>query len=336
MNKIKLSVVCPVYNEEPYIENCITSILHQDYPIEMMEVLLVDGMSTDETREIIQSYMGEYPFINLLNNPHKTVPHAMNIGIKIAVGEVIIRIDAHSVYPTNYFSELVSQLFQLDADNVGGVWVTLPAKNTLIAQAIAICSSHIFGVGRSLHKIGVNSITLTDTVPYGCYKAEIFTKYGLFDTDLVRNQDDEFNGRITKHGGKIYLLPHLTINYYARESISKMMKMYFQYGLYKPMVNKKLGTPATLRQFAPPLFVLYLVLGVVVALSGGLPLMVVGSGLVLYSILSLYFSLGESIKRKNMSHSITLPIVFFLIHISYGVGYLFGIRKAFHKLYNQS
>ena len=149
----------------------------------------------------------------------------------------------------------------MNADNVGGVWNTQPAKNTVICQAIAQASSHPFGVGGSMHKIGSSKIIETDTVPFGCYKREVFEKTGLFDTDLVRNQDDEFNGRLLKLGGKIFLIPQVIINYTARDTIYKMCKMYYQYGLYKPLVSKKLGAPATIRQFFPIAFLLWLVLG---------------------------------------------------------------------------
>ena len=249
MNVRKVSVICPVFNEEKFIEECIMSIIEQDYPQDMMEVLFVDGRSTDKTREIIERYMRQYPFIKLLDNPERIVPYALNRGLEAAKGEVIMRLDGHCTYPTNYISELVRYLYQLNADNVGGVWNTQPAKDTPICQAIAQASSHPFGVGGSMHKIGASKIIETDTVPFGCYKREIFEKTGPFDIDLVRNQDDEFNGRLHNLGGKIYLIPQVIINYTARDTLCKMRKMYYQYGLYKPLVNKKLGAPATVRQF---------------------------------------------------------------------------------------
>ena len=224
MNVRKVSIICPTYKEEKFISGCIQSIESQDYPKEELEVFFVDGMSPDRTREIIQEAAGRTPYLHLLDNPHRTVPYALNTGIREASGEVIIRIDGHCTYPKNYVSALVKQLFELEADNVGGVWNTLPAKDTGICHAIAIVSSHPFGVGASQHKIGADHVMETDTVPFGCYKREVFNKIGLFDEELTRNQDDEFNGRLLKAGGKIFLIPDVAIDYTARDSFAKMRK----------------------------------------------------------------------------------------------------------------
>lgn len=176
-----ISVICPIYNEEKYINRCIESILGQDYPKEDMEVLLVDGMSSDRTREIVKSYCGEYKFICFLDNPHKTVPYAMNIGIKAAKGDIIIRLDAHAIYPKNYFSELVRYLKELNADNVGAVCRTLPAKNTPKCKAIAAVLSSSFGMGNSYFRIGAKRIMKVDTVPFGCYRKNVFDCVGGYN-----------------------------------------------------------------------------------------------------------------------------------------------------------
>ena len=181
-----ISVICPIYNEEKYIGKCIDSILRQDYPKEDMEVLLVDGMSTDKTREIVLSYCADYPFIRLLDNPRKIVPYAMNIGIQAAKGDIVIRLDAHAIYPDNYFSELVAKLYELHADNVGAVCRTLPADDSPKCKAIAAALSSPFGMGNSYFRIGAKEIMQVDTVPFGCYRKEVFDKIGLYDTDLIR------------------------------------------------------------------------------------------------------------------------------------------------------
>lgn len=236
-----LSVICPIYNEEKYIAQCIESLLLQDYPQNDLEILFVDGMSTDKTREIIASYTRKYPFIKMLDNPKKIVPYAMNTGIKASKGEIIIRLDGHVEYPTNYFSALVKNLKELDADNVGALCETLPCGPSSKELAIAEALSSSFGMGNSYFRIGCNEVRQVDTVPFGCFKREVFDKVGLYDNELIRNQDDELNGRIIKNGGKIYLIPSIVTKYYARDKISKVRKMFYQYGLYKPLVNKKLG-----------------------------------------------------------------------------------------------
>lgn len=331
MNIHTVSIICPVFNEEKYIEACIVSILEQDYSKEAMEVLFIDGNSTDNSTGIIKRYTAQYSFLKLLNNPERIVPYALNKGLEAAKGEVIMRLDAHCTYPTNYISELVRYLYQLNADNVGGVWNTQPAKDTPICQAIAFASSHPFGVGGSMHKIGASKIMETDTVPFGCYKREIFDKTGLFDTDLVRNQDDEFNGRLLNLGGKIYLIPQVIINYTARDTLCKMRKMYYQYGLYKPLVNKKLGAPATVRQFFPILFLLGLTIGGVVCMIWPLLLHFYTSVLLLYLFIGIVVGSMGAIRAHQPLLALLMPYVFFNIHMSYGIGYLVGIFNVLGK-----
>ncbi len=330
-NLHKVSILCPVYNEEKYIDRCITSIIEQDYPQDSLEILFIDGRSSDRTREIIEQYAKEYNNIRLLDNPQQIVPYALNKGLEESTGEVIMRIDGHCTYPTNYVSELVKYLYKLNADNVGGVWNTQPAKNTAICHAIAFASSHPFGVGGSMHKIGTTEIIETDTVPFGCYKREVFEKTGKFDTDLIRNQDDEFNGRLINMGGKIFLIPQVIINYTARDSLCKMRKMYYQYGLYKPLVNKKLGAPATIRQFFPLLFLIGLVAGAILSIFSKWILFAYLSVLLLYLLIGTVVGCMGAIRMHQPILAFIMPYVFLNIHLSYGFGYLRGIIKIILK-----
>jgi glycosyltransferase involved in cell wall biosynthesis len=327
----KISIIIPTYNEEKYISNCLDSILSQDYSEDTMEVLIIDGMSKDNTRNIVSEYCKHYSFIKLLDNPDKSVPHALNIGIKTSHGEVIIRIDGHCEYPINYISTLVRFLYELNADNVGGVWNTLPAKDNSICRAIAIGSSHKFGVGNSKHKVGVSKIIQTETVPFGCYHRDVFSKIGLFDEELIRNQDDEFNARLIKSGGKIFLIPSIVINYIARDSVRKMSKMYYQYGLFKPLVNKKLGVPATIRQFFPIVFLVGLIFGAILSLYSLMFLILYIIMISLYVFLAILFSVTRAVKNKDWKLIFILPFVFFTIHVSYGIGYLVGIYNIIMK-----
>jgi len=319
-----ISIICPIYNEEKYIGKCIDSILSQDYPQDDMEVILVDGMSTDGTRGIVQEYAKRYPFFHLVDNPQRIVPPAMNIGIRAAKGDIIIRLDAHAIFPTCYFSELVKYLKALGADNVGGVCRTLPIKDSTECRAIANVLGSSFGMGNSHFRVGTDEIMEVDTVPFGCFHRELFDRIGYFDEELIRNQDDEFNGRIIKNGGKIYLLPHLVIDYYARDSVRKVYKMFYQYGLFKPLVNRKLGSPATVRQFFPLLFVLGLLLGPLTGFISKWFLVAYGAVIVLYFALATYFSMKDS---RSMKQILLQNWVYFMVHFAYGWGYLNGIWK---------
>ena len=320
-----VSIVCPIYNEERYIEACIQSVLQQDLPADSWELLLLDGGSTDSTLALVQPYAERYSNIHLLNNPHQTAPYAMNIGIRAAKGEYICRMDAHASYPTNYVSTLLRYMDELpDAGNVGGVCDTRAANDTTRAQAIALACSHPMGVGNSTFRITtIREPRKTDTVPFGFWRKSLFDTVGMFDETLPRNEDDELNARIIRHGYKVYLVPQLSVIYYVRDNIRKTGQMFYQYGLFKPMVNQKLKRPATLRQFVPPLFISGLIIG--------LPLCFIHPAFLIAYIacIMLYLLLigGVGIIYKNRF----LPLVFIVIHFSYGWGYLAGYWKLLTK-----
>lgn len=325
-----LSVIVPIYQEEKYISKCIDSMLSQDYPKDDLEIILVDGMSKDRTREIVATYTAKYPFIRMIDNPERIAPCAMNRGIKVAKGDVIMRLDAHVYYPQNYFSLLVEKLNELPgAENVGALCNTLPVNDSITAQSIAAVLSSSFGMGNSHFRVGADKEMEVDTVPFGCFHRSIFDKVGLYDEELVRNQDDELNARIIKAGGKIYLIPQLVCEYYARDTAKKVYKMFYQYGVFKPLVNKKLGSPATVRQFFPLFFVLGLLVGPVVCLFLPVLWWAYFAVIMLWFILATSFSLKDS---KNLKRILTQNWIYFVVHFGYGWGYIVGIYKIlFHR-----
>ena len=328
MNTNIVSVICPIYNEEKYIAKCIDSILSQDYPQDSIEVLFIDGMSTDNTRNIVSEYSGKHRQIHLLDNPHRIVPYAMNIGIKAATGDVIVRLDGHAEYPSDYISSSVHYLDTLpEAENVGGICITLPCNDSNTAYAIAIALSHPFGMGNSLFRTGAKDIHKVDTVPFGCFHKSLFERIGKYDTELTRNEDDELNGRIIKNGGSIYLIPELKIKYYSRDKISKVRRMFYQYGLYKPLVNKKLGSPATARQFVPLLFLLGIVLGGILSVFSIYIMYTYFAVLALYLAIGLFIGCKYAVKYRRPMLTLLMPYVFANVHLSYGYGYLRGIYK---------
>ncbi len=278
-------------------------------------------------REIISGFIKSYSFIHLLDNEKRYVPFALNKGISISTGEVIIRLDAHAEYPNNYVSRLVHLLYQLNADNVGGSWITLPGDSTVKSQAIASALASPFGVGNAHYRLSINATREVDTVPFGCYRREVFDRVGLFDEDLLRNQDDSFNARLKNNGGKIFLIPDIKIRYYARTSIKSILKMFYQYGLFKPLGNRKINRPATFRQLIPPIFVLFLIFTIIASIFSRFALLLDVIGLSVYLLMDLIFSFTISGKKSKPGLTFYLPWIFFLIHISYGIGYLTGIVK---------
>ena len=319
---IKVSIICPTYNEDKYIIKCIESILSQTYAKERLEVLFIDGGSTDATMHVIKEFQKKHSFIKLLNNPNKIVPYAMNIGIKEALGTIIIRIDAHSLYPENYVNVLVSNLIKMDADNVGAVCVTDVINKNNKTLAIREVLSNKFGVGNSLFRTGVDKVTEVDTVPFGCYKKEVFSKFGLYNNKLVRNQDIELNSRIKRAGGKIYLLPDLTCTYYAREKFRDIFKNNYNNGKWNILTvyfTNKFDS-LSVRHFIPLLFLLSLILPLLASYVYFPSIYLTFISIVLYLILMMLVSFNILVEKKI--NFIYLLTTFVILHISYGLGSL--------------
>jgi glycosyltransferase involved in cell wall biosynthesis len=321
-----VSVIVPCRNEKHWIGPCLQSILDNDYPQDRLEVLVVDGLSNDGTREVIESFAGRFPQLRMVSNEKQITPAALNLGIAAARGSVIVRMDAHVEYPRDYISALVALLEQSAADNVGGVCQTLPANNSPVARAVALGMSHPLGVGNAHFRIGSVEDRWVDTVPFGCYRREVFDRIGLFDEELVRNQDDELNLRLIKQGGRILLSPRIVCKYYARGSLAKLWRMYYQYGYYKPLVVRKLGGVMTVRQLLPPLFVLCLIVTAAAAPWSRLGLMAFAAVAGSY-LLAIAAVAAASVGRLGLAAAAALLGVFPALHISYGLGYLRGVLE---------
>lgn len=319
-----VTVIIPCRNEERYIGPCVESIIGNDYPKDRLEVLVVDGMSDDRTREILADYVARYPWIRLIDNPRRIAPAALNLGIRASTGSVLVRVDAHATYPTHYVSRLVAALEEYGADNVGGVLRTLPGGKGAMAEAVAIAMAHPFGVGSSRFRIGTSTPRWVDTVAFFCVRRELFDRVGLFDEELIRDQDGEFNGRVIKQGGRILLVPDVELQYYARPTLRQTARMFYQYGYFKPFVARKLGRVMTLRQLVPPLFLAALVFSGVFsviwpwaslgfALISGSYVLVVGGA-----------AIHTALKRRPRV-GLALAAVLPVMHVCYGVGYWRGI-----------
>ncbi|NQD37411.1 glycosyltransferase family 2 protein [Permianibacter sp. IMCC34836] len=322
----KISVLMPVYNEEEYIRQAIDDILSQQVGAQI-ELLVIDGNSMDSTSDIVSKIAEIDPRVKLLHNPHRTVPYALNAGIAAAEGEYIARVDAHASYPSNYLATLLQEMDRSDCDNVGCVIGTVPGGNSMDARSVAVCLASRFGVGNSAFRVGVNEPVFVDTVPFGFYKRHVFDRIGGFDVDLDRNQDDELNSRLLANGGRILLLPKPVITYVARDSYRKLSKMYYQYGLFKPLALVKSGHRPTMRQLVPSVFLIALLLGGIGAIFSNVATL----GLLL--LILLYVS-GASLTWREAVKDRRLPCSaaswgcvlrsLFCMHISYGIGYLKG------------
>jgi len=322
-----VSIILPIRNESKTIRECMDSILTQDYtgPI---EILIADGMSTDSTRMIIGEYQRQQMNIHLIDNPGKIVPTGMNAALRMAKGDIVIRVDGHCIIAPDYVSNCVYHLLNAEIDGVGGPMQTI--GETPISETIAIAMSSQFGVGNSAFRTLSGRTILADTVPFPAYTRSIIERVGLYDEELVRNQDDEYNYRIREIGGKILLADNVRSKYYSRGSLSKLWKQYFQYGFYKIRVLQKHPRQMSLRQFIPPLFVVALMSSVILTLlttGGWITLLFVGGG---YLLANLAASLITA-ARKGWRHITVLPLTFAILHISYGLGFLNGLLHFWNR-----
>jgi len=305
-----VSIIISCRNEEKFIEGCLDSFLEQDYPKDKMEILVVDGMSEDKTREIVGGYSAKYSFIKLINNPNKVTPFAFNLGIKNSKGGLIFLAGAHAKYSKEFVSKSVQGFYENKADVVGGALKTVPTKNTLTARAIAFSLSSSFGAGNSAFRIGVNKPTWVDTVFGGCYKREIFDRVGLFNEKLTRSQDMEFSQRLKKVGAKVLLVPEIVAYYYPKDTLIGFLKHNFKDGIWAVYPLKFVKTPLKLRHYVPLIFVLTLPISI-------WP----------YILASLYFSFKIAKKERDWRLFFVLPLVFFVRHFAYGVGSIVGLIK---------
>lgn len=325
-----VSVVMPVYNEEKYIEKCIDSLLLQDYPIENMEWIFVDGCSKDKTVELIEAYRVKYPeLIKILNNPNKIVPYAMNIGISASSGRFIVRLDAHADYAIDYISKCVHYLEETDAENVGGVAET--KANGFVGNAIAKMLSSRFGVGNSQFRTNGKS-GYVDTVPFGAFKREVFSKYGGYDERLVRNQDNEMNFRIRKNGGKIYLANDIRLSYYCRDSVSGIASMARKNGMWNIITMKLCPGSMGVRHFIPLAFVASIVALALLGFAHFSFWLLLLAELALYLFLDILFSIRLS---SGVKEFFVILLLFPIFHITYGIGSLVGITKLFSKKFKK-
>lgn len=346
-----VSVILPVRNEGDFIERSLGSVLAQTWLArhgpEALEILVVDGRSTDDTRERVAALAASRPDLRLrlLDNPGRTAPCALNVGLRHARGDVIVRVDGHSEIEAEYVERAVQLLREHDADGVGGVLLTLGEGTT--ARAIAAAMASRFGVGGSAFRVLPPGAPPrpSDTVAFPAYRREAVARNGGFDEELMRDQDEEWNYRLRAAGGRLLTSGDLVARYYSRSSLGKLAKQYFQYGLYKVRVLQLHPKQMSPRQFVPPLFVAALLAALlawpllawpvlsgpgasapfaqVIGLPAWTPLALVGGT---YALANLGASLHTA-SRAGWKLLPLLPIAYALLHLGYGTGFLLGFVR---------
>ena len=329
-------IILPIRNESGFIEHGLRAILEQDYPGEV-EILIADGMSTDNTREIIDDFSARHPQLKIciLDNPREIVPTGINIALRKAKGEIVIRLDGHTTIAPDYVRQCVETLQRTHADNVGGKMNSIGSNP--FGHAVALATSTPFGIGGGRFHYS-DKEEWVDTVYMGAWPRRVFEKIGMFDEELVRDQDDEFNYRLRAYGGKIFLSPKIRSTYSVRSDLRTLWRQYFQYGFWKVRVLQKHPRQMCLRQFVPPVFVLALLISAFLALStfffpflhAQRPsfILCLSSFLpALYLLVNLAASIYTSHRRRAWSRFPFLILAFAILHLSYGLGFLVGLAS---------
>lgn len=327
-NKLPVvSIIIPMRNEESYIGKNIRSLINQDYPKDSYEVIVVDGMSEDGSKKAVQSFSNNSSNIILLENPDFFTSYALNVGIRKSRGEIIIILGAHSFVEVDFIKKNVETFEKVEADCVGGPIATL--GGTYSAKVISLALASPFGVGDVLFRYSKKE-GYVDTVAFGAYKREVFEMIGLFDEELVRNQDDEFNYRLRRSGAMIFITPQIRSFYYSRATLKKLSKQYFQYGLWKVRVLQKHSKMMRLRQFVPVVFILSVIISLLLSFYNKsffyLFSLIIGSHFVCDVLFSSWIA-----KKHEWKHFLFLPIVFNILHWSYGFGFLMGLFRFFRR-----
>jgi glycosyltransferase involved in cell wall biosynthesis len=315
-----ISIIIPCRNEENYISECLECLIDCDYPNDLIEVKVIDGMSDDNTRNIIQKYSNQYDFIEMIDNIKQKTPYAFNLGIKNSSSEFIMIMGARHIISKNYVSYSIEKL---DTDNklgcIGGTVFNIYENYT--SEVISKAMNSSFGVGIGNFRTNFDKEIYVDTVGTPVYRKSIFDEIGLFDEKLTRNQDDDFNYRVIEADYKILSSSKISVKYYVRASLPKLFKQYFQYGYWKVFVNKKHKTVTNIRQLVPFFFVSYLILAVFGLFFSKYKLIILLS-LIAYLFLIGLFSFKLS---KRISDIPLLCLTFVTLHVGYGLGYLEGI-----------
>ena len=336
-----ISVVMPVRNEAAAIADCLRSVLQQDYPSENLEVLLIDGCSTDATRQLALETARQSPAVRfrIVDNEQRRAAPALNIGFREARGELVARVDGHCTLPPDYLRRAVAHLDDASVTGVGGTCETIGSGR--VPGAIALAMSTSFGVGNSgFRTLGSDTPPLpADTVPFPIYRRSVARLIGGYDEELVRNQDDEYNYRIRHAGGRLLLAGDLATRYFSRTTFRALFRQMFQYGFWKVRVLQKHPRQMMPRQFVPALFVASLLLAsaltVIAVASAGVssetgvlrfaPLTLTAVA-TLYAVANLSASLVTA-RRHGWGNLLLLPVAYFVMHAGYGLGSLVGLVR---------
>jgi succinoglycan biosynthesis protein ExoA len=322
----RVSLIIPCYNEENKINDLLNSIYAQTYPLDDLEVIFSDGFSTDRTRERIQEFQNQHQELTMkiVDNSKKIIPAALNLAIRASSGELIVRMDAHTLPANDYITRCVNAFDEGKGENIGGVINVAPGSDTWMGRSIAVAVRHPLGVGDAKYRWATKA-GYADTVAFGTYARKTFDEIGFFDESLFVNEDYELNTRLRAAGGRIWIDPAIRATYYSRPDLRSLARQYFIYGFYKYRMLKHHPDSIRWRQALPPLFVFGILMLSLLAsfwmAARILWVLIVG----LYLTVLLFGSLPEAIKQKKILLLLGIPLAIMTMHFSWGTGFLWSI-----------
>lgn len=320
-----VSIIVPCYNEETTIRHLLDAVLAQTYSRTQMELIISDGLSTDHTRDVISSFQKEHTdlAVRVVENSVRTIPSGLNQAIRESRGDIIVRLDAHSMPIPEYVERCVAAHEAGKGDNVGGVWEIRAGAETQVAKAISFAAAHPLGVGDAMYRLNAKAGAV-DTVPFGSFRRSLIDRIGAFDETLLVNEDYEFNTRVRESGGTVWLDPSIRSVYFSRSTLGKLAVQYWRYGFWKFKMLKRYPHTLRWRQALPPLFVLSLFVLIVLSLFTGIARYILVAQLFGYFFVLGLAGLQLAIKKNMGFLLLGLPLAISLMHMAWGAGFLWS------------
>lgn len=324
--KPSVSIIVPCFNEQATIAGLLEAVYTQTYPRGEMEIVIADGMSTDGTRERIEEFRRGHAdlAVRVIDNPARSIPSGLNLAIAAGRGETIVRLDAHSSPAADYIARSLQALDEEKGWNVGGVWEIKPGQDTWLGRAIAAAAAHPFGVGDARYRYATRA-SAVDTVPFGAFRRQLVKRIGPFDESLQANEDYEFNARIRRAGGRVWLDPAIRSVYYTRSTLTALARQYARYGYWKLRMLRRYPGTLRLRQVIPPLFVLSLLALAAASFIWTLAAWLLGIEVVSYALLLLAAALHKAITLRQVSLIAGMPLAMMTMHFSWGTAFLWSL-----------
>jgi len=321
-----VSIIVPCYNEQRTIRLLLDAIYQQSYPRSAIEVVLADGMSQDATRAKVAAFQQDNPdlAVRVVDNPRRSIPAGLNCALAAAKGEVIVRLDAHSVPVNSYVQRCVDALQAGAGENVGGVWEIRPGGSGWQARAIAVAAAHRLGVGDALYRYTTQA-GFVDTVPFGAFRRDTIDRIGGFDESLLSNEDYEFNARLRQSGGRVWLDPQIRSVYFARATLSDLARQYFRYGYWKLRMLRRYPGTLRWRQALPPLFVFSLIALALLAIGFAPARWLLGAELVVYLAALVAGTARASNRNGGGWLLVGVPLAILTMHLFWGAGFLWSM-----------